>query len=567
MQNFKRKLARVFDDNLETNQWKNILDYTIIGLILLSLLEVFLSTYDDIAERYGKILHFIDVFTTIAFTVEVTLRIWCADLIDDKYKGFWGRVRYCFSFYGMVDFLATYTFYIALVLPMNYAVFKTLRLVRVLRVFRLLRVFRYMKSIRVLGRAMQACKTEMVVSLQFLCIITLFLSFILFFVEHEVQPEVYDNGWTSVAWAFAQYVGDPGGFADTPPVTPVGQVIAFLIGVLGVAIFAVPAGLIGSAFSDVMAEDQHEQDVEKWTHKVHLSFGRKLDRPTGLQVAPRFMPLADIQARMGLKVEEIMDVIEAHDDFRLINIACTQTVEEAPNDRLAVEHFPLNTVYGCCIDRGSKITIFNSTGIVDPIMSWWSYYLAKIGGFNYVSRELGQTRPYQSFYLPKTLDIPGLKECMADLNHLLNKEDHWVITILAASGANEPSFPTQFHFGYGGKKGDETYDDPQLTLNDIPTFDALYKDVEQMLAGYGFSADRQRYHGGGGANYFARKLNHKVNAITLRVAWSITCRDTRAILLAKELAGLFRTHCEPGTDMPDDVELKQKDIAYDGYTS
>lgn len=152
MQNFKRKLARVFDDNLETNQWKNILDYTIIGLILLSLLEVFLSTYDDIAERYGKILHFIDVFTTIAFTVEVTLRIWCADLIDDKYKGFWGRVRYCFSFYGMVDFLATYTFYIALVLPMNYAVFKTLRLVRVLRVFRLLRVFRYMKSIRVLGR-------------------------------------------------------------------------------------------------------------------------------------------------------------------------------------------------------------------------------------------------------------------------------------------------------------------------------------------------------------------------------------------------------------------------------
>lgn len=50
---FKEQLARVFDDNLRTRQWENYLDYTIIGFIVLSTTQVFLSTYDNIVERYG----------------------------------------------------------------------------------------------------------------------------------------------------------------------------------------------------------------------------------------------------------------------------------------------------------------------------------------------------------------------------------------------------------------------------------------------------------------------------------------------------------------------------------
>ena len=86
-------LARVFDDNLRTRQWQNVLDYVIIGLIVLSTVEVFLSTYDNVVEKYGRILKFIDWFTTIFFTIEVSLRIWAADLSDERYKGIKGRVR------------------------------------------------------------------------------------------------------------------------------------------------------------------------------------------------------------------------------------------------------------------------------------------------------------------------------------------------------------------------------------------------------------------------------------------------------------------------------------------
>ena len=561
IQIFKQELARVFDDNLRTKQWQNYVDYAIIGLIILSTVEVFLSTYDGIVEKYGIWLKVVDYFTTAFFTIEVSLRIWCADLIDDKYKGFWGRVRYCFSFYGLIDILSTYPFYLHFFMPMPYVALKALRIAR------LLRVFRYMKAFNVLSRAMRAKKDEMWVSVQFLTIVTLILSFVLFFVEHEAQPEVYNNGWKSVLWAFAQYIGDPGGFADTPPITITGRIIACIIGVLGIAIFAVPAGLIGSAFSEVMEKDERKEKSEGWAERLHLAFERKLDRPTGFQIVPRYVSIVEIQARLGLKEDEILDAVAISDKFRLINLSSTATPEERVTDLLAVEHFPVNTVYGQYIDRHSKVTIFSPSNIVDPIIGWWAYYLAKIGGFNYVSREVGETRPYNSFYLYKNDGTIGREECMADLNRLVDNEEKWVFTILAASGGSEPAYPTQFHFAYGAKKGDETYDDPNITLNDIPSFDALYKEFAALLeTDYSLSADRQRYHTNANAAYFARHLEHKVNAVALRVAWSVTARDTRAIQIAQTLAQTINRNINH-TDNPDVPELKVKAIGYEGYNN
>ena len=557
---FKQELNRVFDDNLHTKQWHNLLDYAIIGFIVLSTIEVFLSTYDSIVERYGVWLHAIDYLTTAFFTIEVSLRFWNADQLDPKYKGFWGRVRYCFSFYGLIDILSTYPFYLHFFMPIPYVALKALRIAR------LLRIFRYMKAFSILSRAIRAKKNEMIVSLQFLAIVTLILSFVLFFVEHEAQPEVYDNGWTSVIWAFAQYIGDPGNFADTPPITFTGRIIACIIGILGIAIFAVPAGLIGSAFTEVMEKDEKKEKIERWAKKLHLAFERKLDRPTGLQIAPKYVSVTEIQARLGLKEDEILDAVGNADNYRLINLSVTQPADEHPQDKLAVEHFPLNAVYGQCIDRGSKITIFAPSNTVDPIMGWWAYYVALIGGFNYISKELGVTRPYQSFYTysPEKNYLHN-QTFMDDMNRLANTAESWIFSLMPASGSQEPTYPTQFHFTYGAKKGDETYDDPNITLNDIPTFDALYKEFQKLLeTKYDLQSDCQRYHTNAAKNYFARHLNNKVNAVALRIAWSVTCWDMRAIQIAQDFAQIINQHINH-CDNPDVPALKTKDIGYNGY--
>ena len=235
IQQLKINLARVFDDNLHTKQWHNYLDYCIIGMIVVSTISIFVSTF-NVSSIVEKCIYIINIVTLIFFTIEVTLRIWVADVINPKYKGFIGRIKYCFTFYGLIDIISTYPFYVQFIIPVPYNMLKSLRIIR------LFRVFRYMRSFRLLSKALSSKKHEMLVSLQFLAIVTLLLSFILYFAEHAVQPDVYNNGFVSVVWAFAQYIGDPGGFAETPPVTFIGRIIACIIGILGMALFAVAAG-------------------------------------------------------------------------------------------------------------------------------------------------------------------------------------------------------------------------------------------------------------------------------------------------------------------------------------
>ena len=558
---FKEKMARVFDNDMRTKQWKNYIDYLIIGLIVISTLSVFISTF-NISPECESVLSVIDIVTVITFTVEVTLRIWAADLISPKYKGFWGRIRYCFTFYGLIDVLSTYSFYVSMFISLPYSVLKALRILR------LLRVFRYMHSFRLLQTAISSKSKELWVSLQFLIIVTLMLSFVLFFYEHNAQPEVYDNGFKSVVWAFAQYIGDPGGFADTPPITLVGRIIASIIGILGIALFAVPAGLVGSGFSEAMEDDKKNAFIKKNIGKLHLAFERKLDRPTGFRIIPQHLSVCDIQARVGMKADDIIDAIEESENFRLVNLAVTQTIDEHPQDKLAVEHFMVNRPYGCCIDRGSKITIVSAISFIEPSAGNFSYYVALMGGFNYISRELGEKRPYRSFYkFDNANDVPGLAEYMEDLNRLTASEDAWTIALLPASGANEPSYPTQIHFVAGGKSGVEDIFANSPTLIDKALFNGLYDVATEVFANeFNLGTDFQRYHGdsSGFEKLYTNKLDRTapLNSFTMRIAWSVTLWDSRRIAVAKRLAELFAKHIEGRAELEIDPDLK---VTKSGY--
>lgn len=408
----------------------------------------------------------------------------------------------------------------------------------------------------------------MFISLQFLVVVTLMLSFVLFFYEHAAQPEVYDNGMKSVVWAFAQYIGDPGGFADTPPITGVGRIIACIIGILGIALFAVPAGLIGAGFSEAMEAELNKEVVNQNIEKLKKAFERKLDRPTGFQIVPQHISTCDMQARLGMKVDDIFDAVESSGVFRLINLAVTQTIEEHPQDKLAVEHFLKNRSYGCCIDRGSKITIVSPTSFIDATMGNFSYYLALIGGFNYISRECGEMRPYKSYYIfsDRSTHEENLEEYMSDLEQLTTKEGAWTCTILAASGALEPAYPTYFHFSAGGAKGVETFDEEGLVVKDIDAYREFYQEIRvKLLEEFGLDSDHQRYHASTSPNLFARKYKEgrgTQNNIICRIAWSACLWDMRRIAIAKTMADILNKHFGVGEDITYDSSLKEKKCGY-----
>lgn len=563
----KKQLALVFDEDLSTRdpKWKYYLDYLIIGMIVLSTVAVFLETF-PLSDGLRRALWVFDWVVQIFFTIEVSLRIWAADEIDPKYKGFWGRVRYCFSFYGLIDLLATYPVWLGFAFPamMSKGVIQSFR---VLRVARLFRVFRYMNASRFLGQAFRSKKKEMLVSLEFLAVITIVLSFILYLVEHDSNPVMLKDGWRSIVWSFAKYIGDPGKIADTPLTTTTGQIIAFLVGILGIAIFAVPIGLLSSGFSEAVEQDKKIEQRKGNAVKLQNMFVRRMDRPTRFQVVPQFVPFTDIKVKANLSEEEILEAVTHGSGFRVINTASTIPAKNNPTDRMAVEHFLVNRPYGCCLDRQSKVTIISTSSHDNPLVGNFAYYLAKLGGFNYVSREFGDVLQ-ESYYIPKVEGIPGFDEFMHDINALTDREDPWTITILAASGAQEPEYPEEVHIGYGAPKGQPALDGVGLTIHDATKAEQVFSALETVLSeGFNIKVERQMRHSSDAPYLYLRKLEHvdTVNSFILRIAWSAFAWNPDRLRIARSIADTLHDLLDADNPREELPYLTVKDVGYANY--
>ena len=556
----KQHLAAIFDDDLHTKKWHNIADWLIIALILISTTEIFISTF-NIDPTLRRVLWWIDLGILIFFTIEVSLRIWVAPLINPKFKGWKGRLKYCFTFHGFIDAISTYPFYLQWFVPFPITWITTFRTFRVIRLFR---VSRYMKSWRLLEDTIKSKKRELIISMQFLVVVTIILSLILYFCEHEAQPDIYDNGFSSVLWAFGQYIGDPGGFAENPPITGIGKAIACIVGLLGIAIVAVPAGILGSGFTEAIEHENDGVALGENQKKLYNSFTSVLDRPTRYQVIPPYRTIAHIQSRQSMTTDDIIETVKTTPGFRIVNLLATIPVDKNPTDQLAVEHFHFNRSYGCFIDRGSKMTIIAPSSMIDDCTTFFAYYLAKIGGFNFISREFGERGKYKSYYLigKDKENTPEFEEYINDIRSLLSRDGAWSITYLISSGANEPEYPTQIHFTTGNVKGNETIGE---LIHDKETFTRFYTDVSAELEEkVSVTCDCGRYHSSDNSKIYLRRfgLDKLANNIIMRIAWSVALWDPNRVLTAKILAERINVDILGLPGNPDDSKLKLKQYSY-----
>lgn len=557
---FRHNLGLVFDDNLDTSKWYNIADWVIVFMILLSAVEIFLSTLSWDSE-FEHVLTIINNITLWFFVVEVSLRIWAAPEQNPKFKGLKGRIKYCFTFYGFIDFISTYPFLIQFLLPMSV---DALRIMRVARIIRVLRITRYASSFNLLSDTIREKKNELIVSLQFLIIATFILSIMLFIYEHDAQPEVYDNGFKSVVWTFAQYIGEAGQFVDTPPVTTPGKIIAFLIGVISIAIVAVPAGILGAGFTEAIENRNKRQTIEANSEKIRNAFQRKLDIPTGFQVVRPFLTLITLQTRLDLTMDEIVEAANSGHapHFRLVNIASSIPAGQYSYEAIAVEHFCVNRPYGCFIDRSSNITIVSPLSYVDMGIGNWSFYLAAIGGFNYISRELGDRAAINSHYYQKNrCGDPGMDEFTSDLQRLLDRSNAWSLTTLAASDALEMEHTSHMLLQTYGKK------DRSAKGDETRTFDEFYQAMsERLRKDFDIITDRQEHRD---SSYFQNYLNNACLANNInvnmciewkRILWSPQ-RLQLALAIAEEIWLTINKR-----EMPEPPAiLKTKQIGFDGY--
>ena len=262
-------------------------------------------------------------------------------------------------------------------------------------------IHRLFSGFSLFGKAYRATHHEIWVSLKVLAIITIIFASAMFLAERSLNPDY--SFWDALVWTFVKYVEDPADIAEAP-VTMIGKIVGTLVGVLGIAIFAVPAGLIGSGMMDAMSEDKREEELATFRRRMQKAFRRSSNKglreylntlPDGggdafkaLNIVPQRIPVAKMQVRQGMDMKDIIETCKKFKEFRLKNLADAHSADDDAEDRFVVEHFPLNRKYGCCIPRDSKVTIVCTSSFDEVGIGWFTYYFAKMGGFNYISKDV-----------------------------------------------------------------------------------------------------------------------------------------------------------------------------------
>ena len=210
-----------------------LFDILLLFLIMISIVAVMLESVSEIHAKYGTELEIVEWVITIFFTLEYFGRI----LSVGK------PLKYIFSFYGIVDLLATSPAYIDLLFPgLHFLV--SLRAIRLLRVFRILKLAHFVGAGNSLVDALNKSKRKIAVFLFTVVVLCIIFGTIMYMVE---GPE---SGFTSIPvsiyWTIVTLTTV--GFGDITPQTPVGQFISVIIMILGYGIIAVPTGLISAQF-------------------------------------------------------------------------------------------------------------------------------------------------------------------------------------------------------------------------------------------------------------------------------------------------------------------------------
>lgn len=418
-------------------------------------------------------------------------------------------------------------------------------------------------SFRLLWEAIKASRRSMWNSLEVLAVLTVILATIFYFVEFESHREEYDY-WDSLIWAFTRYIDDPGGFSTMAPLTVAGRWIATLIGIVGILIFAVPAGLIGGAFTNAIEEDQRKSHLRNIGDRLRKAFRRKQDPATMYKCVPRYISLGSLQALKNMTQNDIIDAVEQNQNFRLRNLADAAPKGTHAVDNIVVEMFPLNTAYGCCIDRGSDITIVCPTAVTEAGIGNFGYYLALIGGFNYISKEIElDVDETTSFYIiSDRKKNEHLVQYLEDVKRLSAGKNHWTIFIISSETRKDADihFLTAANANTGRTSTiiDQQYD--RTAFNSV--YESVSTDVKEE---FNIRCDLNQLRPAGPKN--ASVIiggGTDTNAFTIRIFSELLVWDTRYMALAKTLAtDIALTLGESyGEKMTDQTILKESGFGY-----
>ena len=205
-----------------------VFDIVLIISIICSVIAVMLSSVTHIQLQYGDVLFYIEWFFTLLFTIEYSLRLLSVQR----------PLLYARSFFGVVDFLSIIPTYLSFLFP-SIKYMLIIRVLRLLRIFRILKLSAYMGEAQILMSALNRSRRKILVFLYTILTLVVIFGSLMYVVEGS------EAGFTSIPksvyWAVVTLTTV--GYGDIAPQTPLGQVIASFIMIMGYGIIAVPTGI------------------------------------------------------------------------------------------------------------------------------------------------------------------------------------------------------------------------------------------------------------------------------------------------------------------------------------
>jgi voltage-gated potassium channel len=235
----KERAWRILETAQAGDRLSRVFDAFIFGLIILNVLAIIIGTIAQVQHRFGTFLEYFEIVSVAVFSLEYVARLWSCTTEPAYARPLLGRLRFALTPLALIDLLAILPFFLLFAGV-------DLRVLRIFRLFRAVKLVRYMESLQLMGRVIRSRKEELLATVAVLLLLLILASSLMYYVENQVQPEVFPDIPSSMWWAVATLTTV--GYGDAYPVSALGKLLGSFAAILGIGLFALPTAILGSGF-------------------------------------------------------------------------------------------------------------------------------------------------------------------------------------------------------------------------------------------------------------------------------------------------------------------------------
>lgn len=238
----KKRIFDIIQIGNKDDMISTVFDYFIVVVIILNIGATVLETFDE-AAGLSSLISAVICITSVIFCLEYVLRVYTADLLYPEEKPVKSRFRFICSFYGLIDLFSFLPYFVPGLLTSGIVAF---RILRVIRIFHLFRINSRYDAFNVVLDVLMEKRQQLFSSISLIMIMMLASSLCMYNLEHEAQPDVFQNAFSGLWWSMSTLLTV--GYGDIYPITLAGKIMAILIAFLGVGLVAIPTGIISAGF-------------------------------------------------------------------------------------------------------------------------------------------------------------------------------------------------------------------------------------------------------------------------------------------------------------------------------